>query len=58
MNSEALENAIMKGGNLEAARWEVGGNEGRRMNRSDKGLNLSGSWQQGHFATYNIPFRI
>ncbi|KAK8631922.1 hypothetical protein V6N13_028699 [Hibiscus sabdariffa] len=25
------------------------------MNRSDKGLNLSGSWQQGHSATYNTP---
>ncbi|PHT29727.1 Regulator of rDNA transcription protein 15 [Capsicum baccatum] len=24
-------------------------------NRSDKGLNLSGSWQQGHSATYNTP---
>ncbi|CAN7110916.1 unnamed protein product, partial [Brassica rapa subsp. narinosa] len=22
---------------------------------SDKGLNLSGSWQQGHSATYNTP---
>src|SRR5512144_927936 len=27
-------------------------------NRSDKGLNLSGSWQQGHSATYNTPSRI
>ncbi|CAN6973480.1 unnamed protein product [Brassica rapa subsp. trilocularis] len=24
-------------------------------NLSDKGLNLSGSWQQGHSATYNTP---
>ncbi|KAG6384450.1 hypothetical protein SASPL_155735 [Salvia splendens] len=24
-------------------------------NRSDMGLNLSGSWQQGHSATYNTP---
>ncbi|PHT24959.1 hypothetical protein CQW23_35387 [Capsicum baccatum] len=27
-------------------------------NQSDKGLNLSGSWQQGHSATYNTPSRI
>ena len=27
-------------------------------NRSDTGLNLSGSWQQGHSATYNTPSRI
>ncbi|PHT25220.1 hypothetical protein CQW23_35144 [Capsicum baccatum] len=27
-------------------------------NRSDKGLNLSGSWKQGHSATYNTPSRI
>ena len=27
-------------------------------NLSDKGLNLSGSWQQGHSATYNTPSRI
>uniref|UniRef100_A0A6N2K871 Senescence-associated protein n=1 Tax=Salix viminalis TaxID=40686 RepID=A0A6N2K871_SALVM len=26
-------------------------------NRSDMGLNLSGSWQQGHSATYNTPSR-
>ncbi|WZY88413.1 hypothetical protein YC2023_045148 [Brassica napus] len=26
-------------------------------NLSDKGLNLSGSWQQGHSATYNTPSR-
>ncbi|CAG7875914.1 unnamed protein product [Brassica rapa] len=26
---------------------------GERLNLSDKGLNLSGSWQQGHSATYN-----
>ncbi|KAI3486770.1 hypothetical protein L1887_49629 [Cichorium endivia] len=25
---------------------------------SDAGLNLSGSWQQGHSATYNTPSRI
>ncbi|CAN6972995.1 unnamed protein product, partial [Brassica rapa subsp. trilocularis] len=29
--------------------------KGGRSNLSDKGLNLSGSWQQGHSATYNIP---
>ncbi|KAK8616713.1 hypothetical protein V6N13_116683 [Hibiscus sabdariffa] len=28
-------------------------NAGGGTNRSDKGLNLSGSWQQGHSATYN-----
>jgi len=27
-------------------------------NRSDMGLNLSGSWQQGHSTTYNTPSRI
>ncbi|CAN6967637.1 unnamed protein product, partial [Brassica rapa subsp. trilocularis] len=30
--------------------WKGGGS-----NLSDKGLNLSGSWQQGHSATYNTP---
>lgn len=34
------------------------GREGGGTNRSDKGLNLSGSWQQGHSATYNTPSRI
>ena len=33
--------------------WRGGG-----TNRSDAGLNLSGSWQQGHSATYNTPSRI
>ncbi|WZY99695.1 hypothetical protein YC2023_072024 [Brassica napus] len=33
--------------------WKGGGS-----NLSDKGLNLSGSWQQGHSATYNTPSRI
>ena len=32
--------------------------EGGGTNRSDTGLNLSGSWQQGHSATYNTPSRI
>lgn len=36
----------------EGARGEKGG-----TNRSDIGLNLSGSWQQGHSATYNTPSR-
>ncbi|PHT25185.1 hypothetical protein CQW23_35178 [Capsicum baccatum] len=27
-------------------------------NRSDKGLNLSGTWKQGHSATYNTPSHI
>ena len=31
---------------------------GGGTNRSDAGLNLSGSWQQGHSATYNTPSRI
>ena len=31
---------------------------GGGTNRSDKGLNLSGSWQQGHSAAYNTPSRI
>ncbi|WZY99681.1 hypothetical protein YC2023_072010 [Brassica napus] len=30
---------------------------GGGSNLSDKGLNLSGSWQQGHSATYNTPSR-
>ncbi|KAK6139050.1 hypothetical protein DH2020_027206 [Rehmannia glutinosa] len=30
---------------------------GGGTNRSDKGLNLSGSWQQGHSAAYNTPSR-
>ncbi|CAN7088073.1 unnamed protein product, partial [Brassica rapa subsp. narinosa] len=29
--------------------------KGGGSNLSDKGLNLSGSWQQGHSATYNTP---
>ncbi|KAG9438839.1 hypothetical protein H6P81_021244 [Aristolochia fimbriata] len=29
--------------------------EGGGTNRCDMGLNLSGSWQQGHSATYNTP---
>ncbi|CAN7058342.1 unnamed protein product, partial [Brassica rapa subsp. trilocularis] len=33
--------------------WKEGGS-----NLSDKGLNLSGSWQQGHSATYNTPSRL
>ncbi|CAN6801391.1 unnamed protein product, partial [Brassica oleracea] len=33
--------------------WKGGGS-----NLSDKGLNLSGSWQQGHSATYNTPSRF
>ena len=35
-----------------------GGGDGGGTNRSDAGLNLSGSWQQGHSATYNTPSRI
>jgi len=31
---------------------------GGGTNLSDIGLNLSGSWQQGHSATYNTPSRI
>ncbi|CAN7088376.1 unnamed protein product [Brassica rapa subsp. narinosa] len=31
---------------------------GGGSNRSDKGLNLSGSWQQGHSATYNTPSHV
>ena len=34
------------------------GNMGGGTNRSDVGLNLSGSWQQGHSATYNTLSRI
>ena len=35
-----------------------GKGKGGGTNRSDAGLNLSGSWQQGHSATYNTPSRI
>nr|DAD47201.1 TPA_asm: hypothetical protein HUJ06_017138 [Nelumbo nucifera] len=31
---------------------------GGGTNRCDRGMNLSGSWQQGHSATYNTPSRI
>ncbi|CAN6973408.1 unnamed protein product [Brassica rapa subsp. trilocularis] len=31
---------------------------GGGSNLSDKGLNLSGSWQQGHSATYNTPSHV
>uniref|UniRef100_A0A0D2ZQ65 Uncharacterized protein n=1 Tax=Brassica oleracea var. oleracea TaxID=109376 RepID=A0A0D2ZQ65_BRAOL len=32
--------------------------KGGESNLSDKGLNLSGSWQQGHSATYNTPSHV
>ena len=32
--------------------------EGGGTNPCDAGLDLSGSWQQGHSATYNAPSRI
>ncbi|CAN6929613.1 unnamed protein product, partial [Brassica oleracea] len=32
--------------------------KGGGSNLSDKGLNLSGSWQQGHSATYNTPSHV
>ena len=35
---------------------EGGGDGG--TNPCDVGLDLSGSWQQGHSATYNAPSRI
>lgn len=31
---------------------------GGGTNLCDEGLDLSGSWQQGHSATYNAPSRI
>ena len=34
------------------------GGEGGGTNPCDAGLDLSGSWQQGHSATYNAPSRI
>jgi hypothetical protein len=40
-------------GQIDRDGWMGGG-----TNRSDTGLNLSGSWQQGHSATYNTPSRI
>ena len=36
----------------------VSGVEGGGTNPCDAGLDLSGSWQQGHSATYNAPSRI
>ncbi len=41
-----------------AMRETFGGLRGGGTNRSDKGLNLRGSWQQGHSAPYNTPSRI
>jgi hypothetical protein len=43
------------GGGLD---WSYCGVGEGGTNRSDIGLNLSGSWQQGHSATYNTPSRI
>ena len=37
---------------------DVNGVEGGGMNPCDAGLDLSGSLQQGHSATYNTPSRI
>ena len=42
------------GGRGKCGGWMGGGG----TNRSDTGLNLSGSWQQGHSAAYNTPSRI
>ena len=36
----------------------LGGVEGGGTNPCDAGLDLSGSWQQGHSATYNAPSRF
>jgi hypothetical protein len=36
----------------------VSGVKGGGTNPCDTGLDLSGSWQQGHSATYNAPSRI
>ena len=44
--------------NLLSKKIEIEWIGGGGTNRSDKGLNLSGSWQQGHSATYNTPSRI
>ena len=42
--------------------WREGGvggkGEGGGTNLCDVGMDLSGSWQQGHSATYNAPSRI
>ena len=32
--------------------------EGERMNQNETRLNLSGSWQQGHFTTYKTLSHI
>ena len=36
----------------------MSGVDGGGTNPCDAGLDLSGSWQQGHSATYNAPSRI
>ncbi|KAF0922541.1 hypothetical protein E2562_037991 [Oryza meyeriana var. granulata] len=36
----------------------MGREEGGGMNPCDAGLDLSGSWEQGHSATYNAPSHI
>ena len=36
----------------------INGSCGGGTNPCDMGLDLSGSWQQGHSATYNAPSRI
>ncbi|CAN6871594.1 unnamed protein product, partial [Brassica oleracea] len=41
-----------------SARWPFPWTIRGGSNLSDKGLNLSGSWQQGHSATYNTPSRF
>ncbi|CAL8988912.1 unnamed protein product [Prunus brigantina] len=37
---------------------KLNGKGGGGTNRSDAGLNLGGSWQQGHCATYNTPVKL
>ena len=53
-------NSHTKCGSLASLDWRKKNERMERggTNRSDIGLNLSGSWQQGHSATYNTPSRI
>jgi hypothetical protein len=46
------------GGKKEGMEWNFVLGKGGGTNLSDKGLNLRGSWQQGHSAPYNTPSRI
>ncbi|DAD49358.1 TPA_asm: hypothetical protein HUJ06_000021 [Nelumbo nucifera] len=50
----SFENSLLGGETNRCGMRNLGGG----TNRCDRGLNLSGTWQQGHSATYNTPSRI